>query len=130
LACAVRPLCVLAGLVPVGFPFSWSGLGGEMLVKPAGIFVVMLFLSLERRLIQVQRRGLALTLAAATGPLVFLMGVMRLGPARIFKMDALNDEAVAVWVGLIAVPVIMLGVTTGMETVWRQLGEWGELSIE
>jgi hypothetical protein len=130
LACAVRPLCVLAGLVPEGFPFSWSGLGGEMLVKPAGIFVVMLFLSLERRLIQVQRRGLALTLAAATGPLVFLMGVMRLGPARIFKMDALNDEAVAVWVGLIAVPVIMLGVTTGMETVWRQLGEWGELSIE
>jgi hypothetical protein len=130
LACAARPLFVLAGLVPEEFPFSWSGAGEELLVKPAGIFVVMLFLSLERRLIQVQRRGLALTLAAATGPLVFLMAVMGFGAARVFNMAALNDEAVAAWVGLIAVPIIMLGVTMGMETVWRQIGEWGDLSIE
>lgn len=132
LACAVRPLCVLAGLVPEEFPFSWSGFGEEMLVKPAGTFVVALFLSLERRLIQVQRRGLALTLAATTGPLVFLMGVMTFGPARVFSMDALNlnHEAMAAWLGLILVPVIMVGVITGLETVWRQVGEWGDLSIE
>jgi hypothetical protein len=130
LACAVRPLFVLAGLVPEEFPFSWSGAGEEMLVKPAGAFVLALFLSLERRLIQVRRRGLALTLAAATGPLVLLMGVMSLGPARVFNMDALHDEAVAAWLGLILVPFIMLVVVTGLETVWRQVGEWGDLSIE
>jgi hypothetical protein len=131
LACAVRPLCVLAGLVPKEFPFSWSGFGEEMLVKPAGAFVVALFLSLERRLIQVQRRGLAITFAVATGPLVLLMGVMSFGPARVFSMDALNlnHEAVVVWLGLILVPVIFFAVVTGLETVWRQVGEWGDLSI-
>ena len=130
LACAVRPLFVLAGLVPEEFPFSWSGFGEEMLVKPAGTFVGVLFLSLERRLIQVQRRGLALTLAAATGPLIFLMGVMSFGPASVFSMDALNHEAVAAWLCSIFVPVIMVCVITGLETVWRQVGEWGDLSIE
>jgi hypothetical protein len=58
------------------------------------------------------------------------MGVMSFGPASVFSMDALNHEAVAAWLCSIFVPVIMVCVITGLETVWRQVGEWGDLSIE
>jgi hypothetical protein len=69
LGAALSRLLVLVGLLPEWLPFSWSGLGEELLVKPAGAFVVVLFLHLLRWLIRAGRRRLALTLAAATGPL-------------------------------------------------------------
>jgi hypothetical protein len=65
LASLVRGLCALAGLVPDHLPLSWSGLGEEMLIKPAGAFLIVLFLQL-RWLIRARRRRLALTLVAAT----------------------------------------------------------------
>ena len=64
LGAALSRLLVLVGLLPEGLPFSWSGLGEELLVKPAGAFVVVLFLHLLRRLIRARRRRLALALVA------------------------------------------------------------------
>src|SRR5262245_48221093 len=70
LAAALTRLLVHVGLLPEGLPFSWSGLGEELLVKSTGAFVVVLFLHLLRWLICARRR-LALTLVAATGPMCF-----------------------------------------------------------
>src|SRR6516165_8961996 len=76
LAAALTRLLVHVGLLPEWLPFSWSGFGEELLVKPAGAFVGVLFLHLQRRLILARRRRLALTLVAATGPMCFCMGLM------------------------------------------------------
>jgi hypothetical protein len=118
LGCAIRPLAELAGLAPEEFPFSWSGAGEEMLVKPAGAFLVVLFLHLLRWLIRARRRGLAMTLVAATGPLSFCAGLMSFGPAQVFSRDALTSEAVVAWLMLLVVPVIFFGVVTQLETKW------------
>src|SRR6516225_11308921 len=75
-------LLVLVGLWPEWLPFSWSGVGEELLVKPTGAFVVVLFLHLLRWLIRAGRRRLALTLVAATGPLCFGRGVRGLGAPK------------------------------------------------
>src|SRR6516225_5833505 len=82
LGAALTRLLVLAGLLPEWLPFSWSGFGEELLVKPAGAFVGVLFLHLLRWLIRAGRRRLALTLAAATGPLCFGRGVRGLGAPK------------------------------------------------
>ena len=60
LGAALSRLLVLVGLLPEWLPFSWSGLGEELLVKPAGAFVIVLFLHLQRWLILARRRRLAL----------------------------------------------------------------------
>ena len=65
LAAALTRLLVHVGLLPEWLPFSWSGVGEELLVKPAGAFVIVLFLHLLRWLIRAGRRRLALTLVAA-----------------------------------------------------------------
>jgi len=115
---AIRPLAVRAGLVPEEFPFSWAGLGEELLVKPAGAFVIVLFLHLLRWLIRARRRGLALMLVAATGPLSFCVGLMSFGSAQVLSMSALTGEAVIAWLMLLLVPIIFWGVVTQMETKW------------
>jgi len=92
LGLALTGLLRWAGLMPDYLPFSWSGFGEEMLVKPAGAFVVVLFLHLLRWLIRTRRRGLALTLVAATGPLCFSAGLMSFGWSRVFSRDALTSE--------------------------------------
>jgi hypothetical protein len=130
LGSAIRPLFVLAGLVPEEFRFSWSGAGEEMIVKSGGAFVVVLFLHLEKRLIQARRRGLAVAFALATGLVVFSAGLLSFGPTHVFSTSALTDEAVIAWLGLILVPAIVLGVITQLETVWRQDGEWAMVPIE
>jgi len=48
LGVALSRLLVLVGLLPEWLPFSWSGFGEQLLVKPAGAFVVVLFLHLLR----------------------------------------------------------------------------------
>src|SRR6516164_10793920 len=85
LGAALSRLLVLVGLLPEWLPFSWSGLGEELLVKPAGAFVIVLFLHLQRRLILARRRRLALTLAVATGPMCFCLGVMSFGATQVFS---------------------------------------------
>ena len=115
---AIRPLAVLVGLVPEEFPFSWSGFGEELLVKPAGAFVVVLFLHLLRWLIRARRRGLALTLIAATGPLLFCVGLMSFGAAQVFSMSALTSEASVAWLMLLLVPIIFWGIVAQLETKW------------
>lgn len=120
LACAIRPLAVLAGLVPKEFPFSWSGAGEEMLVKSALAFVVVLFLHLLRWLIRARRRGLALTLAAATGPLSFGAGLMSFGPSQVLSRNALTSQALVVWLVLLLMPVIFWGVVIQLESKWLE----------
>ena len=115
---AIRPLAVLVGFVPEEFPFSWSGLGEELLVKPAGTFVVVLFLHSLRWLIRARRRGLALILVAATGPLAFCVGLMGFGAAQVFNLSALSGEAVVAWLMLLLVAIIFWGVVTQLETKW------------
>ena len=111
-------LLVLVGLWPEWLPFSWSGVGEELLVKPVGAFVVVLFLHLLRWLIRAGRRRLALTLAAATGPLCFCLGLMTFGATQVFSSDVLSSEAILAWLVLLLVPVIFCGVVLGLEPVW------------
>ena len=127
---AIRPLAVLAGLVPDAWPFSWSGAMEEMIIKPAGTFVGALFLHGMRRLIQARRRGLALGLVAATGPVVFLAGLMSFGSAHVFSMSALTDEAIIAWMGLILVPGILFAVVAGLESAWLRIGVWNDLPLD
>jgi len=114
----IRPLAVLAGMVPEEFPFSWSGLGEEVLVKSAGAFVVVLFLHLLRWLIRARRRGLALTLIVVTGPLSFCVGLMSFGAAQVFSMSALTGGAALAWLMLLLVPIIFWGIVAQLETRW------------
>jgi hypothetical protein len=123
LAAALTRLLVLVGLLPEWLPFSWSGLGEQLLVKPAGALVVVLFLHLLRWLIRAGRRRLALTLAAATGPLFFCLGVMSFGATQVFSRDVLAGEAIIVWLVLLLVPVIFCAVVVGLEPIWRRTHE-------
>ena len=118
LAAALTRLLVHVGLLPEWLPFSWSGFGEELLVKPAGAFVVVLFLHLQRWLILARRRRLALTLAVATGPLFFCLGVMSFGATQVFRTDVLGSEANLAWLVLILVPVIFCAVVLGFEPIW------------
>ena len=118
LAAALTRLLVHVGLLPEWLPFSWSGLGEELLVKPAGAFVVVLFLHLLRWLIRAGRRRLALTLVASTGPLCFCLGVMSFGATQVFSRDVLASEAIVAWLVLLLVPAIFCGVVLGLEPEW------------
>jgi hypothetical protein len=118
LGAALTRLLVLVGLWPEWLPFSWSGVGEELLVKPAGAFVVVIFLHLLRWLIRAGRRRLALTLVAATGPLCFCLGVMSFGATQVFSKDVLAGEAIVAWLVLILVPAIFCGVVLGLEPEW------------
>jgi hypothetical protein len=117
LGVALSRLLVLVGLLPDWLPFSWSGVGEELLVKPAGAFVVVLFLHLLWWLIRAGRRRLALMLVAATGPLWFCLGVMSFGTTQVFSRDVLYSEAIVAWLVLLLVPVIFGGVVLGLEPV-------------
>ena len=123
LAAALVRLLVLVGLWPEWLPFSWSGVGEELLVKPTGAFVVVLFLHLQRRLILARRRRLALTLAAATGPLCFCLGLMTFGATQVFSRDVLTGEAILAWLVLLLVPVIFCGGVLGLEPIWLRTQE-------
>ena len=123
LGAALSRLLVLVGLLPEWLPFSWSGVGEELLVKPAGAFVVVLFLHLLRWLIRARRRRLALTLVAATGPLCFCLGVMTFGATQVFSRDVLAGEAIIAWLVLLLVPVIFGGVVLGLEPAWLRTRE-------
>ena len=123
LAAALTRLLVLVGLLPAWLPFSWSGLGEELLVKSAGAFVIVLFLHLQRRLIFTRRRRLALSLVAATGPLCFCLGVMSFGATQVFSRDVLSSEAILAWLVLLLVPAIFCGVVLQLEPVWLRTRE-------
>ena len=118
LAAALTRFLVLVGLLPEWLPFSWSGFGEELLVKPAGAFVGVLFLHLLRWLIRAGRRRLALTLVAATGPLFFCLGVMSFGAAQVFSRDVLASEAILAWLVLFLVPAIFCVIVLGLEPKW------------
>jgi hypothetical protein len=107
-----------AGLLPDYLPFSWSGFGEEMLVKPTGAFLGVLFLHLLRWLTRTGRRGLALWLVAATGPLCFSAGLMSFGWARVFSRDALTSEAMVAWLVLFLVPAIFFAVVGHFRPRW------------
>jgi hypothetical protein len=83
----------------------------------------VLFLHLLRWLIRARRRRLALTLAAATGPLCFCLGVMSFGATQVFSRDVLAGEAIIVWLVLLLVPVIFCRVVLGLEPVWLRTPE-------
>src|SRR5215470_5225934 len=117
-AAALTRLLVLVGPLPEWLPFSWSGLGEQLLVKPGGAFVGVLFLHLQRRLILARRRRLALTLVAATGPLCFCLGVMSFGATQVFSRDVLAGEAIIAWLVLLLVPAIFCGVVLRLEPAW------------
>jgi hypothetical protein len=123
LGVALSRLLVLVGPLPDWLPFSWSGVGEELLVKPAGAFVVVLFLHLLRWLIRAGRRRLALMVLAATGPLCFCLGVMSFGTTQVFSKDVLYSEAIVAWLVLLLVPVIIGGVVLGLEPVWLRTRE-------
>ena len=121
LGLALSGLLKWVGLLPDYLPFSWSGFGEEMLVKPTGAFLGVLFLHLLRWLIHTGWRGLALSLVAATGPLCFSAGLKSFGWARVFSRDALTSEAVVAWLVLFLVPGVFFGVVghlrpTGLKT--------------
>jgi hypothetical protein len=120
LLCGAAPiqLLVLVGLWPEWLPFSWSGVGEELLVKPAGAFVIVLFLHLLRWLIRAGRRRLALALAAATGPLCFCLGLISFGTTQVFSRDVLSSEAILAWLVLVLVPAIFCAVVVGSEHIW------------
>jgi hypothetical protein len=118
LGAALSRLLVLVGLLPEWLPFSWSGVGEELLVKPAGAFLIVLFLHLLRWLIRAGRRRLALTLAAATGPLCFCLGMMTFGATQVFSREVLDSEAILAWLVLLLVPAIFCGVVLGSEPIW------------
>jgi hypothetical protein len=115
---ALTRLLVQVRLLPEWLPFSWSGLGEELLVKSGGAFVVVLFWHLLRWLIRAGRRPLALTLAAATGPLCFCLGVMSFGATQVFSRDVLTSEANLAWLMLLLIPVIFCGIVLGFEPIW------------
>ena len=115
---ALRCLLVRVGVVPEWLPFTWSGFGEEMLVKPAGAFLGVLFLHLLRWLIRTKRRHLALTLVAATGPLCFCFGVMSFGAAQVFSRDVLASGAFVAWLVLLLVPGIFFCVVLQLEPAW------------
>ena len=117
-AAALTRLLVHVGLLPEWLPFSWSGFGEELLVKPGGAFVGVLFLHLQRRLILARRRRLALTLVAATGPMFFCLGVMSFGATQVFNRDVQGSEAILAWLVLFLVPVIFGVVVLGLEPDW------------
>ena len=123
LAAALTRLLVLAGLLPEWLPFSWSGFGEQLLVKPGGAFVGVLFLHLLRWLIRAGRRRLALTLAAATGPLCFCLGLTTFGPTQVFSRDVLSSEAILAWLVLVLVPAIFCVVVLGLEPAWLRTHE-------
>jgi hypothetical protein len=123
LGAALSRLLVLVGLLPDWLPFSWSGVGEELLVKPAGAFVVALFLHLLHWLIRAGRRRLALMLVAATGPLCFCLGVMSFGTTQVFSRDVLYSEAILAWLVLLLVPVIFGAVVLGLEPIWLRTHE-------
>jgi hypothetical protein len=123
LGAALSRLLVLGGLLPEWLPFSWSGLGEELLVKPGGAFVGVLFLHLLRWLILARRRRLALTLAVATGPLFFCLGMMTFGATQVFSRDVLASEAILAWLVLFLVPVIFCVVVFGFEPIWLRTQE-------
>jgi hypothetical protein len=123
LGVALSRLLVLVGLLPDWLPFSWWGVGEELLVKPAGAFVVVLFLHLLRWLIRAGRRRPALILVAATGPLCFYLGVMSFGTTQVFSRDVVYSEAIVAWLVLLLVPVIFGGVVLGLEPVWLRTYE-------
>jgi hypothetical protein len=123
LAAALTRLLVHVGLLPEWLPFSWSGFGEQLLVKPAGAFVGTLFLHLLRWLIRAGRRRLALVLVAATGPLFFCLGLMSFGAAQVFSRVVLTSEAIVAWLVLLLVPVIFGGVVLGLEPVWLRTHE-------
>ena len=121
LGLALSGLLRWVGLLPDYLPFSWSGFGEEMLVKPTGAFLGVLFLHLLRWLLRTGRRGLALSLVAATGPLCFSAGLMSFGWAQVFSRDALTSEAMVAWLVLFLVPAVFFGVVghlrpTGLST--------------
>jgi hypothetical protein len=118
LAAAMTRLLVHVGLLPEWLPFSWSGFGEELLVKPAGAFVIVLFLHLQRRLILARRRRLALTAVAATGPLCFCLGLMTFGATQVFSRDVLSSEAILAWLLLVLVPAIFCAIVLGLEPIW------------
>jgi hypothetical protein len=118
LAVAIRRLLVLVGLLPEWLPFSWSGVGGELLVKAGGAFVGVLFLHLLRWLIRAGKRRVALMLVAATGPLCFCLGVMSFGATQVFSRGVLGSEAIVAWLALLLVPAIFCGVLLGLEPEW------------
>lgn len=118
LGVALNGLLRWIGLMPTWLPFSWAGVGEEMLVKPAGTFLVVLFLHLLRWLIRAGRPGLALTLVAATGPLCFFVGLMSFGWAQVFSWDALTSQAVIAWLALFLVPAVFLGVIVQLRLMW------------
>jgi hypothetical protein len=123
LGVALSRLLVLVGLLPEWLPFSWSGVGEELLVKPAGAFVGVLFLHQLRWLIRAGRRRLALTLAAATGPLCFCLAVMSFGATQVFSRDVLASEAIIAWLVLLLVPAIFCGVVLQLEPAWLRRHE-------
>jgi len=123
LAAALTRLLVHVGLLPEWLPFTWSGFGEELLVKPAGAFAIVLFLHLLRWLIRARRRRLALALAAATGPLCFCLGLTTFGPTQVFSRDVLTGEAILAWLVLLLVPVIFCGVVLGFEPIWLRTQE-------
>lgn len=106
LGIALNGLLRWGGLMPDYLPFSWSGYAEELLVKPTGAFFGVLFLHLLRWLIRAQRRGLALALVAATGPLCFSAGLMSFGRAQVFSRDALTSPALVAWLVLFLVPAV------------------------
>jgi len=118
LALAFNGLLRWGGLMPDYLPFSWSGFGEELLVKPTGAFFIVLFLHLLRWLIRIKRRGLALLLTAATGPLCFTLFLLTFGWGRVFSSDVLTDAAIVTWLVLFLVPVIFWGVVTTMGPIW------------
>jgi hypothetical protein len=118
LCAALIQLLVYVRLWPEWLPFSWSGVGEELLVKAGGAFVGVLFLRLQRWLILARRRRLALTLVAATGPLFFCLGVMSFGATQVFSRDVLSGEAILAWLVLLLVPAIVCMVVLGLEPKW------------
>ena len=123
LGLALRGLLTLAGVLPEWLPFTWRAVGEQLLVKPAGTFVIVLFLHLLRWLIRARRRRLALTLVAATGPVCFGLGLLGFGAAQVFSRDWLTRDwlesgAVVAWLVLVLVPVIFLGVVLQLEPAW------------
>lgn len=123
LGAGLNLLLARLGLMPEGLPFSWSGVGEEMLIKPAGAFLVVLFLHLLRWLIRAKRRRVALMLVAATGPLCFCLGVASFGAAKVFDRDALDNGAFVAWLVLLLVPAIFLGVVLQLERTWLRTHE-------
>jgi hypothetical protein len=118
LAVGLSRLLVFVGVLPGWLPFSWWGVGGEVLAKGGGAFVVVLFLHLLRWLIRGGRRRVALMLVGATGPVCFCFAVMSFGARRVFSRDVVGSEAMLAWLVLVLVPGILGVVVLGWEQKW------------